>query len=1252
MLITKASFWKSKVEVASITVRFSLLFTVATVFSLIHFEAVAQSQLRVVDDVSVMVRSGPGSNFQFLRMLPSGSVVDQLEEQDTWAKVSLPDGSTGYVNSLYMALDEPHVASSSMLDKSYNLPEPYITFGHPAKVHSIDFNPDGTSLATGSESEARIWDSETGRELLVLRTGARVQSIAFNGSGTELATGLANGKVKVFSTSTGQERLLLDQHTRQVSDLAFSPDDNLLATSSRDGTVRLWDVNTGQVKRVLNGHNKAVLSVVFSPDGKLLATGSRDMTVRLWNTYSGRQLQMIEEQTHINTSVVFSPDGSNLTTINKSGAIQRWDVATGDKLNSFGDSKLSIALAYGLDKNTLVSGDLDAVRLWNAETGQELRKFDEAESVSDVIISPNGRTMGIVSSEGTARIVDIATGRVIRKIEGHFLPLHDAAFSPNGGKMITAANESLIRLWDVVSGHEIMTLNERGRNSVLSVAYSPNGETVATGSVDNTARIWELSSGNQIAILGEHQRAVSNVVFNPLGSILATTAGNKAFMWDVRSGDKLQALEGHKGSIETLAFSPDGEMLATGSQDYTIRLWDVLLGKVIRLIEGGADSQAVQSVSFSPDGLVLASASGDNAYLWDVDTGRQLNVFKGHSDRIRRISFGASGKSIATSSDDKTVRLWDVNSGQVLQVFETHDGVVKDVEFNPDGNSLATVSEDGLVRLWDTQFTDSNTQSSGEVLASNYTMLSDSRADSSNRKWILVGKLDGHTANVKHLSFNPRGNILASAAWDYHVRLWDMSSNQVKHVLDKHTIFINSVAFSPDGSTVATGADDNNIHIWDVESGNHIAQYDNHTKQVKALAFSSDGQTLFSLSKDNSLRFWNVLNNRQVQSVVVDTSKLSYAEFSSDGSLLALGLSNGTVRLLETESGLPLRELSGHTKKISDIVFSKDGLRILTASRDKSVRLWSTETGELVHALNEGVYTSDIAFGRNGLAIATTSTDNSVRLWDSLTGSELNSFAEPRAESVAISPNGRLLVVGFNGGDIRLLGLTSRVPDVEVPTVQPGLEPIDPEEEFQEVSIVDHCRIIKLNADDRQGQAQQDEVGDPNQYLGSIFCKAVDFSIARFARLLEQEGLTGRSVESTCRSTRSQMRSVMDALSDTSIDTIRRRVSDINSGLQLNGVGIEDFGVLCLSTGYKSDSASIALTGALMLVGEGVRPYGEFIGHHLRGGLAVPTDVSAARDWYQESLEALEQGDDAVYLSRSSDARVVLMRKAIELLSD
>ena len=278
-------------------------------------------------------------------------------------------------------------------------------------------------------------------------------------------------------------------------------------------------------------------------------------------------------------------------------------------------------------------------------------------------------------------------------------------------------------------------------------------------------------------------------------------------------------LTGHTDRVQSVAFSPEGKTLASGSNDDTVRLWDVATRRPIATLTGHTDD--VMAIAFSPNGETLASASVDNTVrLWDVATRRPIATLTGHTNDVLAITFSLDRETLASASVDNTVRLWNIATRQPIVTFTDHMDAVTSVAFSPDGWPLASGHYNSIVRVWD------------------YPV-----------------PLSDHTDAVTSVAFSPDGEILASGSYDDTVRLWGVAVRRHIATLTGHTGDVQMVAFDPDGWSLASASLDKTVRLWDTQARQTIAIL-THTDAVTSVAFSPDGKTLASASSDNTVRLW------------------------------------------------------------------------------------------------------------------------------------------------------------------------------------------------------------------------------------------------------------------------------------------------------------------------------------------------------------------------------------------------------------
>lgn len=175
--------------------------------------------------------------------------------------------------------------------------------------------------------------------------------------------------------------------------------------------------------------------------------------------------------------------------------------------------------------------------------------------------------------------------------------------------------------------------------------------------------------------------------------ILGGSNDHSLRLWDLATGKCLRIFEGCDSGVASVMFSPDGHLALVNRH----RLLDVTTGKCLCDLIGPS---YVTCATFLPDGRFVLSGSDDKTLqLWDVATGKCLRIFEGHTSSVKSVAFSPDGHFALSGSWDKTVRLWELTTGKCLCTFEGHTDVVTSVAFSPDGRFA--LSFGGETRVWE-----------------------------------------------------------------------------------------------------------------------------------------------------------------------------------------------------------------------------------------------------------------------------------------------------------------------------------------------------------------------------------------------------------------------------------------------------------------------------------------------------------------------------------------------------------------------
>jgi eukaryotic-like serine/threonine-protein kinase len=624
-------------------------------------------------------------------------------------------------------------------------------------------------------------------------------------------------------------------------------------------------------------------------------------------------------------------------------------------------------------------------------------------SVTGVQYSPEGRVVASTSRDGTVRLWDPATGRLIKVLGRHTHAAFALAFHPGGRVLASAGELGEILFWDTETKSLLRALRTESE-TIYALAYSPDGRQLAFGDGfppfeeighmrgRGVVRVSDAATGQVHLTLRGHTQNVMGVAFSPDGRTLASTSGSaltvpqtankpgELILWDTASGDVIHKLTGHTGPLTGVSYHPIGRLIATSSWDRTIKLWNAQSGDLLDSLAGHQDW--VSHVAFSPDGARIASSGADGAIkIWDCARRRELWTLRGHTKNVTCVTFSPDGRRLASSSSDQTVRVWDGTASPEALVWRGSVEPIAKIAFFPDGKQMlvARNSEDasGRVRhrmtileldgnIRETAFGPSDDRddarpidgiairSDGSVVASaSQSGLIEVRTVAERR---TAFRYEERTSRFQDISFSPDGRRLA-AAGQVRVRLdnGDLAPyrdpNGLLLALDAETGellwrvaglgagLIRDLAFSPDGRLIATADNSGTVTVVDSQTGKVRQALRGHSRLVSHVAFDPSGAKLASASWDSTVIVWDVAKGRASTRLQGHMRSVLCVAFSPDGRRLATSSEDQSVRLWDVETGQEVLNLHGHSDIVPTVAFSPDGSQLATAGADGVVQV-------------------------------------------------------------------------------------------------------------------------------------------------------------------------------------------------------------------------------------------------------------------------------------------------------------------------
>ncbi|MCH8194142.1 MAG: WD40 repeat domain-containing protein, partial [Planctomycetes bacterium] len=381
----------------------------------------------------------------------------------------------------------------------------------------------------------------------------------------------------------------------------------------------------------------------------------------------------------------------------------------------------------------------------------------------------------------------------------------------------------------------------------------------------------------------------------------------------------------------------------------------------------------VKEMTLSADGLTLATAGSDNLVkVWDVETGRELRVLRGHTATVSQLCLSADGSTLVSGDVNGWVKVWMTDPNAETNVL-THEGLIVYTAVAPEGDLLAATNSNFFaVDLWDLRSRTATriiNDAKAEVAFSPDGKWRALRTFSKPYKvelWDRSTTLEGPDQDLScamaigyQLRFSPDSRILVFRApgesnEPNSLQLWDIDASKSLGQLPDMTE-ICGTAFSSAGELIATGTD-GRIRIWDVRSQTLLAEIEDQYKQIRSLCFSADDIMLIAASGNADVRRWDVTDLEHPQELSPlrgHTAFVNQIALSPDGKTLASGGDDSTLRLWDPLSGEELVTLRAHSSIIQCLAWSPDGQTLYTGSGDATVRIWHAPSWEEIEAAEQ-----------------------------------------------------------------------------------------------------------------------------------------------------------------------------------------------------------------------------------------------------------------------------------------------------------
>ncbi len=658
--------------------------------------------------------------------------------------------------------------------------------------------------------------------------------------------------------------------------------------------------------------------------------------------------------------------------------------------------------------------------------------------VNQVEYSYNGEWVASASDDKTIKIWHTQSGRLYKTFNNRECVAKAIKFHPKKNQLLSTCGKNIL-IWDIHRGKIVDVLKGHKKN-VFALDFTKDGKYLASGGAGETVIVWKYKKRRKIRRLKErllYNNTIYSVKFSNTGEYLFSAGEDiKIKMWNWRKRKIVKNFRLHKFRINTLAINKYDNILASASNDYTIKVWNIVTGKEIATLK--AYDSPVQSIAFHPNGNGLFATYYKNfkdstksfvrkrieghVALWNLN---KLDIVWDHSQDggIMSMDISKDQQHLVISDSNKKIKLLNVNSGKVQREIGISTRI-NDMVYAPQRNHLLVAGDYGNIKVIDL-----NKGEIEKTLETDYQQKITALAYDTARNILVAGvnnviecwnyesyynrykKLStfsigegkitaiefmNNSQNIivsrtKHMNIYAQGienldaykeGIIPEELIDYtdsvYVEVWNMQNGEFVHNLKKIEAENFAYTLHPQKNDMVFADENQNILLCNLESG------------AKPVSFLVDNHTnVSSLNTWENMATTNLYNSKKVERKFNESLKINFAPelknvlsfaYSSDSRFLGYGGYRKQLEIWDAQDK-KLRQIGFFSQPVKDICFSPDNKYVATAS-GKNAQIWRADTSILIHSFESKQQIDFIEFSADGKRLISGGKNDAIKIWD------------------------------------------------------------------------------------------------------------------------------------------------------------------------------------------------------------------------------------------------------------------------------
>ena len=578
-------------------------------------------------------------------------------------------------------------------------------------------------------------------------------------------------------------------HSGPVWAITSTIDKNYVFSAGEDKRIIVWDANSQQILGELLEHANTINTLELTKDEKHLISGDWSGGLKMWDW---RESTKIGEFVGHTAGVYCSTQNLAGTIMITGGGDYKarvWDIDQRTLLGSCDNPNSSVfALALTSDEKTLITGGFDQkIRTFNLISYGCTGTVDQpAGIVQSMSITPDNRFLVFGTRNNIVKVWNWPEKTEYFSNTRHNNWVRNIVTTADSKYYISASADRTIRLFNIIDKEEEFIF-DKNDGYVFALYLSKDGTMLYSGASDKIARVRKIGTrNNKVVLLEGHQKCIMSVAVTPDSKYIVSGSEDKTLrIWEISTGRVLACLTDHTETIWGVCVSPNMKYIGTASGDKIVGLFSFQERRLIHSYKGHMNP--IFCIACSNSSRYLASGAQDkDVGLWDIETLKDIILLKGHTDTVFSVKFTANDELLISGAADYTLRIWSVAEKRILEKIDTKSGMIESLAITKDGKYLGFGDRSNNVHLWDWE----------------------------QKKSIKIFK--DHKKWVKCVAVSSDDRYIASASNDASIRIWNITEKRIEIVMHGHANTIRSVAYSPDGKYLVSGSEDMTVRIWDL----------------------------------------------------------------------------------------------------------------------------------------------------------------------------------------------------------------------------------------------------------------------------------------------------------------------------------------------------------------------------------------------------------------------------------------------------